>query len=78
MTSSFIILTLPTTVAGGYFLIDCLSSEGGKTVLFVCDSLAFSYHALNFFVLLIVNKQFTRELRKHVRYVLKRRIVTFS
>ena len=62
MTFSFIILTLPASIAGSYFLNELLSSDIGTTILFLCDCLIFSYSAYNIIFLTIANKQFFNEL----------------
>jgi hypothetical protein len=64
MTLFFILMTLPSSIAGGYFLRELLSTEIGNTILFLCDCFAFSYHALNIFVLYHANKQFQREFKE--------------
>lgn len=75
MTITFILLTLPTTIAGGYFIKTLISTELGFTILFICDSLAFSYHALNFVVFLVFNKKFSREFKLFIRILCKSGII---
>lgn len=75
-TLSFVLLTCPSTIAGGYYLGTLLSSESGLTILFICDCLAFSYHSFNFFVFLIFNKKFSKEFILLIKCQKKNRIET--
>jgi hypothetical protein len=61
MTISFIAMTLPTALAGGYFFPRLIGTVEGRLVLVFCDCLSFSYHSLNFVVFLMFNKQFRLE-----------------
>lgn len=59
----FIILTAPKTISSAFFLNDLLKTEEGLTLLFYFDSILFSFHGLNFFALILTNKQFSKEAK---------------
>ena len=63
MTFYFIILTLPSSIAGGFFLSTLLSTDVGSVILFACDCLTFTYHGFNIFVLYFLNKKFKKEFK---------------
>ena len=64
MTIYFIVLTLPSSIAGGFFFDELLSTKLGNIILFFCDCLSFSNHAFNIFLLFFVNTRFRRALRQ--------------
>lgn len=64
LTIDFIAFTLPSSIVGGYFLNDLVSSYIGHTILNACDSLTFSYHSFNILILYIFNKEFKKEIKK--------------
>ena len=66
MSITFIVFTLPNAIAGGYFIDELFKSETGPIILYVTDCFAFSFHALNFVTLLILNNNFRKEFRDFV------------
>jgi hypothetical protein len=64
MTFNFIVFTLPSSIAGGYFLSELLSTDVGSIILFAIDCLAFTYHGFNIIVLYYLNKKFKKEFKK--------------
>ena len=63
MTSCFLIMTLPYTLARGYFLTALSATPAGLSILFLCDSIAFTYHGINFVILYVTNKKFKEIVR---------------
>ena len=63
LTTLFVILTAPQSIANGFFVNELFKTDEGTTVLFYLDSILFSFHSLNFFALLLSNKQFSREVK---------------
>lgn len=63
LTIPFIICLLPSSIAGGYYYRDIISTEIGLAVLYFLDKILFSYHSMNFFVLIIFNKEFRRNIK---------------
>ena len=61
MTFYFIILTLPSSIAGGFFLSTLVLTDIGSLILLACDCLSFTYHGSNIFVLYFLNKKFKNE-----------------
>lgn len=47
------------------FLNSVLQSSGhwGLVIISVCDCITFSFHALNFIILIVTNKRFFREVK---------------
>ncbi len=62
-TGLFVIMTLPSAIAGGYYLTELLQTDSGKVILFICDNILFTYHSINLIILMISNKQFWRECK---------------
>jgi len=64
----FIVMTLPgavvTSVLNAY-----LETYGdlGKLLITICDCISFSFHALNFLILLLTNKRFLREAKANIK-----------
>ena len=63
VTTLFILLTMPMTIANGFFVDILFESEIGTTIVFYLDTLLFSFHSLNFFALLLTNKKFSKEAK---------------
>ena len=59
----FIVLTLPGAIISGYYYPELSQSDLGVLLLTLCDDITFSYHSLNFFVLLFTNTKFKSELK---------------
>ncbi len=78
ITFAYIVLTLPSAIAGGYYLDSLMKTLEGKNILFICDTLSFSYHALNFIALPIANKQFRREFKTFRIFKSKKTTVTHT
>ncbi len=64
----FILMTLPGAIVTS-FLNSFLQSSGdlGLLVITICDCITFSFHALNFLILLLTNKRFQRELKTYFK-----------
>ena len=62
VTLLFICFTLPGAVVSSMFNV-LIQSYTGTVLLFVADSLQFSYHSLNLIILLITNRKFSRKLK---------------
>ncbi len=62
----FIIMTSPGAIVTS-FLNAFLQSSGdlGNFVIEICDCITFSFHALNFLILLLTNKRFAKEVKNH-------------
>ena len=60
----FIIMTLPGAVVTS-FLNEFLQTSGdlGNLIINLCDCFTFSFHALNFIILYLNNKRFSKEVR---------------
>ena len=67
----FIVLTLPGAIMSGYFYPQLSKSELGGLLFTLCDDITFSYHSLNFFVLLFTNTKFNSELKELFSTILK-------
>ena len=61
VTILFIVFTSPAAVVSSYYNV-LIQSYMGKVFIFIADSLTFTYHALNFVILIITNKQFYRKI----------------
>lgn len=61
----FIILTTPGAVCSQFYY-DLVRTVNGKLILFACDSITFSYHALNIIFLSLSNKEFYTRLVKTI------------
>lgn len=57
----FIFMTAFITI-GSLFYPSLIQSYTGLCILFFCDSVGFSYHGLNFFILFFTNKKFRQQL----------------
>lgn len=67
ITFSFILFTLPSSIAGGYLYRQMISSENGLATLYLLNNISFSFHSFNFIVFLIFNKKFQNEFKKIIR-----------
>ena len=63
LTTLFILFTLFDNILNAFYLPIILPLDYGYNLLFFADSLAFSYHALHFLILLISNKKFKSEFK---------------
>jgi hypothetical protein len=63
---AFIFMTSPSATASFYYS-QLAQSDQGRLVLQVCNSISFSFHALNFFVYLVTNKKFRKFVCKHFK-----------
>lgn len=61
ITVMFLILTLADNILNAFFLPIILVEDYGYNLLFFADSLAFTYHGLQFIILLVTNKKFKSE-----------------
>lgn len=71
ITLSFIILTLPNAIAGGYYITELFKTSTGTLILFITDCLLFTYHSCNLVVLLIFNKMFRKEFKSMIGRIQK-------
>jgi hypothetical protein len=62
ITILFVIFTLPVSFSQ-YFFLSLLTSVWGQFLIFLLDSLSFTYHAMNFFIIYISNNIFKREIK---------------
>ena len=67
----FIILTFPGAIISGYFFIDLIQTDVGSMLLILFDDITFSYHALNFFMLIYTNRKFYAELKFVLKLAMK-------
>lgn len=63
LTIPFIICLLPSSIAGGYYYMSIISTDWGVMILYFFDKILFSYHSMNFFVLITFNKEFRRKIK---------------
>ena len=56
-------MTFPGAIAAGYFYVPLVQTELGYLLMVFCDSITFSYHSLNFFLLFLTNPKFRSELK---------------
>ena len=63
LTLIFILLTFPGAIVSGYFYFELSQTKLGYTLLLLCDNITFSYHSLNFFVVVFTNKKFYNEFK---------------
>ena len=61
-------MTLPGAIVSGYFYNELYETELGHMILVLVDNITFSYHSLNFFVLLATNTKFRNELNEIFPY----------
>jgi|LakMenEpi03Aug12_release.lakeMendotaPanAssembly.Ray.scaffolds.fasta_scaffold517936_2 hypothetical protein len=61
-TILFIILTAPIAISGGYFLTEMRASPTGFLILSIFNTLRFSHHCLNIFLLSFFNTEFRNAL----------------
>ena len=62
ITLLFIALTCPGAI-GSIYYNSLVRTKVGQLILFFLDSLTFSYHGLNFIILLLTNKKFEAEFK---------------
>ncbi|CAF1115674.1 unnamed protein product [Brachionus calyciflorus] len=62
LTLGFMLTTLPSAIITGYFHSSLNSRNETKIYIYICDSMAFTYHSSKFIVLAISNTQFKKEL----------------
>ncbi len=62
LTFMFIIMTLPSACASFFFDV-WFQSVIGKFVISLCDTISFSYHALNVIVFSITNRKYKVKLK---------------
>ena len=62
LTSSFMITTLPSSLATAFYLTELYSSPSGTLLLYFFDCISFTYHACSSLILLISNRSFRNEL----------------
>ncbi len=63
LTTLFILFTLLDNILNAFYLPMLVLLDYGINLLYFADSLAFSYHALHFLILLISNKKFKSEFK---------------
>jgi hypothetical protein len=61
-TILFITLTTPIAISGGYFLTEMRASPTGFLILSIFNTLRFSHHSLNIFLLSIFITEFRNAL----------------
>nr|QVK45791.1 G protein-coupled receptor [Proales similis] len=66
LTLLFIAMTLPTAAAS-FFFNELFSTDHGLFIIYVCNTISFSYHGLNFFIYFLSNKRFRSQFREIVR-----------
>jgi hypothetical protein len=66
LTLIFILMTSPSAVCSIFFE-SWIKSYTGTLVISLSDSICFSYHGLNFLLLLLTNKKFTMHVFKLIR-----------
>jgi hypothetical protein len=57
----FVVFILPTSVISSYYN-ELIKTFDGMVILYISDSCLFTYHGLNFIVLIATNKQIYRKL----------------
>jgi len=64
VTIVYIVITTPVAVVTS-FLNSLLQSSGeiGNLIINIADSVSFSFHAFNFFILYLTNKRYSKEVR---------------
>ena len=63
LTAIYVVCTVPAAYVE-FNLFEMLKTEGGRVFMTVSDTLAFSYHALNFFIIYKLNHRFKRNLKR--------------
>lgn len=59
----FMLATTPHAIINGFFSTQILKTNTGKLVLWLFDSLTFTYHSLKFELILIFNRKFRLEMK---------------
>ena len=68
LTVLFIVMTLPGAVVTSV-LYAYLEMHGdlGKLLITICDCISFSFHVLNFLILLLTNKRFLKVVKTSIK-----------
>lgn len=61
-TFGFMLTTLPSAIITGFFYSKLNSHHETKIYIYICDSVAFSFHSFKFIVLFFCNTNFKREV----------------
>jgi len=61
-TLSFIVLTAPNAVVNGFYLHDLFKTKFGTMLVFLIDSILFTYHGFNFLTLMLTNRRFMNQI----------------
>jgi hypothetical protein len=65
LTFYFIIATIPSGLITGFFYEKLNPNpKQGNLIIFICDSLAFTYHSSKFIVLVLFNSKFKQEYKQ--------------
>jgi hypothetical protein len=65
LTFYFIIATIPSGLITGFFYEKLNPNpKYGNLIIFICDSLAFTYHSSKFIVLVLFNSKFKQEFKQ--------------
>lgn len=59
----FIVMTLPTAISS-FFFVEWYQTDIGNFLINLFDDLSFTYHGLNFFILILFNKRFRGYVKK--------------
>ena len=62
ITLLFILMSCPGTISS-IFYSELVTTQAGRLVIILLDSLEFSYHGLSFVILMMTNKKFALEFR---------------
>lgn len=71
-TFGFMLTTLPSAIITGFFFTRLNSHEKTKIYIYICDSLAFSFHSSKFIVLTICNYQFKKEVATFAQEIMSK------
>jgi len=72
LTLGFIITTIPSGIITG-FLFDTLNTtKNGKMVIFICDSISFTYHSGKFLIMITYNSAFKQEFKSFIGELIKK------
>jgi hypothetical protein len=74
ITFSFIIFTLPTTIAWGFFSDYTLQKPYGLTLLYMLDNISFLNHSSVFFSSILTNYKFRQKVLYYLRRILSIRL----
>ena len=65
----FLIVTLPASIISCFLYYSLRTSTFGNLILVIINGATFSYHSLKFFILIVYNQKFKKELYSQIKLI---------